>query len=343
VKAGDEMTIDVHGHITSPLLFERFPMPRSLMDIDGMIEKKAGLGISLTIVGSPVGAGTMVRVPGLDNNRQSADQLSQFHDWLAGEVRARPGQLKAYAYVNPFGGDKALATAADLLEQDEFVGLIANSSVAGEFLDSPRADDFFAMAASRRAPILLHPPAEPAGSQQLRDPRLVEHVARPCDIATGVAAIVFAGWLEKYPELVIIAPTAGGALPLLAEKLQLAARMPRKLGPAPVPDDEPVMAGPLEESLARIYVDTATPNAAAVAAALEVLGPRNVLVGTDTPPLSESLEQALSRLDGLVSAEDQALIKRGNASRIFGIDGSGPAGRVPDPKTQGESQGEETR
>ncbi len=322
------MIVDVHGHITSPVLFERFPMPPSLMDIDGMIEQKAALGISLSIVGSPVGAGTMVRIPGLDNYRQPLDQLSQFHEWLAEQVRSRPGRLKAYAYVNPLGGDAMLAAAAELLGQDEFVGLIANSSISGEYLDSARADDFFAMAAARHAPILLHPPAEPAGGERLRDPRLVEHVARPCDVAVGVAAIVFAGWLEKYPELVIIAPTAGGGLPLLVEKLGLAAQLPRRMGPARVPADEPVLAGPLSASLGRVYIDTATPSEAALAAALRVLGPRNVLFGTDSPPLTEPLERALDRLTALaLSPADEALVGSGNAVDIFGLGDSLAAAR----------------
>src|SRR5262249_60153849 len=58
--------IDVHGHVTHPELFKRFPMPPALLDIDGMLERKAALGIELTIVGSPVGFGTMTPVPDFD-------------------------------------------------------------------------------------------------------------------------------------------------------------------------------------------------------------------------------------------------------------------------------------
>jgi predicted TIM-barrel fold metal-dependent hydrolase len=315
------MIVDVHGHITSPALFERFPMPRSLMDIEGMVEQKEAAGISLTIVGSPVGAGTMVRVPGLDNYRQPAGQLRQFHDWISGQVSRWPRSLRAYAYVNPLGGSAELSAAAELLGQEEFVGLIANSSVDGEYLDSPRADEFFAMAAQHRAPVMLHPPAEPAGSRGLRDPRLVEHVARPCDVATGTAAIVFAGWLEKYPGLVIIAPIAAGGLPALAEKLELAARMPRRMGPAPVPEGEPVLAGPVRDSLARVYADTSTPSTDALRSALRVLGPRNILFGTDSPPLTEPLDRVLGRLAALgVTEAERELITGGNAEKLFGLD-----------------------
>lgn len=313
------MAIDVHGHVTSPALFERFPMPPSLADIDGMVEKKAEAGIGTTIVGSPVGAGTMVRVPGLDNYRQPLDQLAAFHEWVAEQVRARPGRLRAYAYTDPHGGDQILEAAARLLGQEEFVGLIVNSSVNGEFLDTERAGDFFAMAAEHRVPIMLHPPAEPAGSAGLRDPRLVEHVSRPGDVAAGVAAIMFAGWLEKYPQLRIIAPTAGGGLPLLVEKLEIAHRMPHRMGP---PGTEPKLTAerPPSASLRQVYVDTATPSPAALGAAVRVFGAGNVLFGTDTPPMSAPPENALRILDRIgLSAADRELILHGNAAALFGI------------------------
>jgi aminocarboxymuconate-semialdehyde decarboxylase len=224
------MTIDVHGHITSPELFRRFPMPPSLADVDGMVELKAAAGITLSVVGSPVGAGTMVRTGDLDNYQQPPDALERFHDWLAEQVRERPTSLRAYAYTNPLGSDRELDAVAKRLAQPEFVGLMVNSSVNGQFLDTPRADAFFALAAEHRVPVMLHPPAEPAGSALLPDLRLVEQVARPGDVALGTAAVIFAGWLEKYPDLRIIAPVCGGGLPLLLERLDAARRMPPGFG-----------------------------------------------------------------------------------------------------------------
>src|SRR4051812_45101915 len=97
------MIIDIHRHITHPQLLGRYPMPPALGDIDGMIERKAEAGIDLTIVGSPVGFGTMMRVAGVDNFSQPLDQLEAFHEWLASTVAAHPGRLLAYAFTNPFG------------------------------------------------------------------------------------------------------------------------------------------------------------------------------------------------------------------------------------------------
>lgn len=317
------MTIDVHGHVTPPELLKRFPMPASLGDVDGMIARKAAAGIDLTIVGSPVGVGTMVPMPGLDNYAQPADRIEAFHEWLAETVRTHPRHLRGYAYLNPFAEDGHLEQVAKRLRQEEFVGLIVNTSVRGRYLSAPRAEQTFALAAETGCPILLHPPAEPVGSAAMDGHLgLIEHVMRPCDITAGVAAILFAGWQTKYPGLKLIAPNAGGALALLREKLELAWQRTAAAGPpgrsGPPPADAP--PSPIAGQLSRIRVDTATPSRVALQAALAVFGPDNLLFGTDSPPQSTPPERALELVDGVAGDEhDRELIRSGNARDLFGL------------------------
>lgn len=216
------MIIDIHGHIVPPEHAKKYSLPPSLADIDGLIEQKARAGIDLTIVGSPVGGGTMMRIPGLDNFAQTSEQIKGFNDFLAGTVAKHPKRLRAYAYTNPFGDDKMLADAAKTVKDGGFVGLIVNTSVRGEYLDSGRADAFFAMAAELDVPIFLHPPALPVGHESLQDFRLVETIGRFCDVTVGLAVLAFSGRLEKYPNLKFIAATAGGAIGLLTSRLDLA-------------------------------------------------------------------------------------------------------------------------
>lgn len=305
------MTIDVHGHVTPPELLKRFPMPPSLGDVDGMVARKAALGITTTVVGSPVGAGTMLPVPGIDNYAQSAASLASFHEWVAETVRDRAGALTGYVYLNPFAaGD--VTRAAQLLRYTEFTGLIVNTSVRGEFLDDERSDEFFAMAAETGAPVLLHPPAVPVGASSMNKVGAIEHVVRPCDITMGVAAILLAGRLRTHPGLKLIAPNAGGALSLLAEKLDLAQRRDQLDGP------------PLSAQLRQIYVDTATPSLPALRAAVEVFGPDRMLFGIDSPPLATSLDAALAAVDALgLSEQDRAKVLGGNAAELFGLGSAG--------------------
>ena len=306
------MTIDVHGHVTPPELLKRFPMPPSLGDIDGMVERKAALGITTTVVGSPVGAGTMLPIPGIDNYAQPADSLAGFHDWVAETVREKAGALTGYVYLNPLEGSAAVARAAALLEQEEFVGLIVNSSVRGEFLNDERSDEFFAMAQETGAPVLLHPPAVPVAADAMKAVGAIEHVVRPCDITMGVAAILLAGRLQRFPGLKLIAPNAGGALSLLREKLDMAQR--RDSG------DGPVDGPPISEQLRQIYVDTGTPSLPALRAAVEVFGPDRMLFGTDSPPLATPLDAALAAIDQLgLSEVERAKVLGGNAVELFGL------------------------
>jgi predicted TIM-barrel fold metal-dependent hydrolase len=301
------MTIDVHGHVTPPELLKKFPMPPVLGDVDGMVARKAALGITTTVVGSPVGYGTMLPVPGMDNYAQEPASLARFHEWVAETVRDKAGALTGYVYANPFSAGDVQA-AEDLLRLPEFTGLIVNSSVRGEFLNDSRTDDFFAMASAAGAPVLLHPPAVPVAADAMKAVGAIEHVVRPCDITMGVAAVLLAGRLQRFPGLKLIAPNAGGALALLREKLDMAQRRDNVDGP------------PVSTQLRQIYVDTATPSLPALRAALEVFGADRMLFGTDSPPLATPLDAALDMVDQLgLSEVDKAKVLGGNAAELFGI------------------------
>lgn len=304
------MIVDVHGHLSPPEALKRYPMPRSLGDVEGMIERKLAAGIGLTIVGSPVGAGAMVPIPGVDNYAQPADRLAALHEWLATICAAHRRHLRAYVYVNPFGADAELDAAARTLRGDDaFVGLIVNTSVRGEYLDSERAGAFFALAAELGAPVLLHPPAAPAAGHGLRGLGLLEQVGRFCDVTAGLASCLFGGWLDRHPELQLIGSSAGGAIALLSEKLDLAHRAQHWGGASDARPEQPPSA-----YLRRLWVDTASPSPAALRANLEVLGSDRILFGTDSPPLATPSVTVVAA----VTAQVGEAVLADNVRRLFG-------------------------
>lgn len=348
------MIIDVHGHITHPELFKRYPMPPALADIEGMLDRKSEAGIGTTIVGSPVGFGTMSK-RGHDNYAQGLDELASFHEWLAETVREYSPRLAAYAYTNPFGDEKLLEQTAQTVRGGGFVGLIVNTSVNGEYLDSPRADAFFEMAAELGRPVFLHPPAEPVGSDSIEDFRLVEQVGRFMDVTVGLATLVFSGRMERHPKLEVIAATAGGAIALLAGRMDQAFQPRHWAGGGPPggapgggppgagapgggapgggppgagpPAGRPAMAQytnkitePPSTYLRRVYVDTANSNVHNHLANLELMGAEHLLFGTDSPPLATPLGDAIAMVEGLpISADQRQGILEGNARRLFGL------------------------
>lgn len=335
LRRGCEVIVDVHGHITHPELFKKYPMPPALADIEGMLDRKSEAGIGLTVVGSPVGFGTMTRMPGLDNYAQPLDQLKSFHEWLAETVAKHSPRLAAYAYTNPLGGDALLDQTAQTVRDGGFVGLIVNTSVKGEYLDSERADPFFEMASELGVPVFLHPPAEPVGSDSLADFRLVEQVGRFMDVTVGLAALVFAGRLEQYPDLDFIAATAGGAIALLAARLDQAyqprhwggkpgggppAGGPPAGGPPPMMSFENKISEPPSTFLRNVYVDTATSSLPNHLANLELMGADHLLFGTDSPPLATPLEDAIAMVEKLpVPEQERGQILEGNARRLLSL------------------------
>ncbi|MFJ3233944.1 amidohydrolase family protein [Streptomyces sp. NPDC086787] len=318
------MIIDIHGHISPPEAAKRFPMPPSLTDVDGMLAARAEAGIDLTIIGSPVGAGAMARVPGVDNYAQPRDRLRGFHDWMSGLIRRFPDQLRGYVYANPFGDDDHLEGVRETLKDPAFVGLITTSSVHGELLGSPRADSFFALAAEADVPVLVHAPAEPVGTERVDETGFVEQIGRFGDVTMGMAMIAFAGWLEKYPSLRLIGATGGGAMALLPERLRTAARPRHWAGGAPPP------GGPVPEvreqtpdpgaALRRMYVDTSPFSPAHLSLNAEVLGPERMLFGTDSPPLAVPLEELIRMVEKLpVDEASRQLVLGGNAETLFDL------------------------
>ncbi|WP_432073191.1 amidohydrolase family protein [Streptomyces wuyuanensis] len=336
------MIIDIHGHLSPPEAAERFPMPPSLTDVDGMLAARAQAGIDLTIIGSPVGAGAMARVPGVDNYKQPRDRLRGFHAWMSGLITKFPDQLRGYVYANPFGDDDHLEGVRETLADPAFVGLITTSSVHGELLGSPRADSFFALAAEAGVPVMVHAPAEPIGTERVENIAFVEQIGRFGDVTMGMAMIAFAGWLDKYPGLRLIGATGGGAMALLPERLQMAARprhwgggappsAPPKAGrtgggqpPAGRPAGAPeptVQASPDPgAALQRMYVDTSPFSSAHLSLNAEVLGPERMLFGTDSPPLSVPLEDLIRMIEKLpVDKAAQQRILGGNAEALFDL------------------------
>ncbi len=311
------MTVDVHGHLTSPELLAKYPMPPVLGDLPRMLDAKRAAGITITVVGSPVGAGTMIPRPGVDNFDQPASDLERYHDWLADQVREHPDELRAYAFVNPFGSDRDLALLAARLEQPEFVGVIVNSSVNGRLLGDPDLNGFWAFLAERGLPVLVHPPAEPVGTAAVPDLGLLESVARPHDVALSLASLVLAGVLDRHPGLVIIAAGTGSGLAGLAFKLDAAAANPRPnplfRGRAP---DRPQVRPSAE--LRRLHVDTGNSDPVAVGAALAFFGPDRVCFGSDSPPMAEPLGRVVDRVGAAAGSARHAVLEA-NADRILGL------------------------
>ena len=144
-------------------------------------------------------------------------------------------------------------------------------------------------------------------------------------MTTGVAAIVMAGWLDMFPNLVLVAAAGGGALALLPEKLDLAAQRGGPGGPPPAARPlrawvgEPPVSPP-SAALRSVYVDTTSPSSHAFAANVATFGADHVLFGTDAPPLMSALEPTVRMVaQADLSTADRERVAWRNAASLYGI------------------------
>jgi predicted TIM-barrel fold metal-dependent hydrolase len=136
----------------------------------------------------------------------------------------------------------------------------------------------------------------------------------PVDTGRTIVDMIFAGTFERYPNVSLIVPHAGGVLPSIAHRIALLSGMP-VMKPAPKPGADVIRI------LQRLYYDLAMSANQATFDSLRTLAPLSqILYGTDFPFQSSSNVQANSasfrELKGL-SLEEHVEIARSNALRLF--------------------------
>jgi len=204
------MIIDCHAHLTPKSWFHP-KSPKSIFDLDGLFEQQDEAGVDITVFGN-----NWIRSP------DGADPLTvvkQFNEHAAELTAKYPKRLLGLACSVPFGDDAILKETEKAIKQYKLKGIMVNSSVNGEYLDSPRATPFFQLVTELDVPLFVHPPKFTIGNEKMEMFRLPEMLGRPFDTTLSLTRFILTGGLEKFPELKMICAHVGGALPMLPGRL----------------------------------------------------------------------------------------------------------------------------
>jgi aminocarboxymuconate-semialdehyde decarboxylase len=107
------------------------------------------------------------------------------------------------------------ASAAELRRAVNGLGLrgvMIGSNVGGRNLDDPGLEPVWSVAAELGALIFIHP-TSPAAADRLKDYYLRNFIGNPLDTTIAAACLVFAGVLERHPDIKILLSHGGGFLP----------------------------------------------------------------------------------------------------------------------------------
>lgn len=192
------------------------------------------------------------------------------------------------------------------------VGVIVIANIDGRHLTDPLFADVWAEIDRRGLPVLVHPgPPIGAADLGLADFGLVPAAGFPFDTTIAFARLFLDGFLDRHPNLKLIAAHGGGALPYLAARLD---RCHRELPAASI-----TTATRPSEYMRRIYYDAVVYSEAALELCIEAAGSdERVLFGSDYPHNIGDMQGCLDRASKLPPGSARRVEGR-NAEKLFDL------------------------
>ena len=238
------------------------------------------------------------------------------NDYLAETCTRHPGRFVGLASLPLHDVSAAIAELDRAVDELSLRGALLFSHIAGQSVDAPEFWPFYAHAAARGVPLVLHPTV-PTWSEAIQDHSMIPMLGLMVDTSIAMLRLILGGVLEQYPELQIVHPHAGGVLPYLmgrvVEQTEVKRRGRDHITQSPATYYE------------RVYLDLVTPSSLAIRYAYDFAGADRLLFGSDHPWVGT--DTMLSLIEGLdVPEQDRARILGLNAASLFGISqrGKGP-------------------
>ncbi|WP_246519984.1 amidohydrolase family protein [Ancylobacter lacus] len=310
-------SIDVHAHFVPDFYADALRgaghekpdgMPAiPSWDVDGALKTMDLLGVrtALLSVSSPgVHFGDDARA------RQLARRVNEEGRRL---VLAHPDRFGLFASLPLPDMAGALDEAAYALDELRADGIILETNAHGLYLGDPRLEPLYAELNRRKAVILVHP-TSPACDCCARLKGVFPAPAFEFMFETtrSITDMVVAGVLARHPDLRIIVPHAGAALPVLLDRIELMSSlfMP---GTSPVPS--------MRQAMKTLHFDVAgSPVPVLLSALLDVADPAKIHYGSDYPfTPAAGCDLLLRRLEGAerVTPALRRAILRDNALALF--------------------------
>lgn len=305
------MIVDVHAHALSGGLVDRFArdgafgfhrgpdgellvrgygrLDRDVYDHEKRLQRLADMNVDLQLI-CPIL--TLTAWPG-----DAADvELARALNRSTADCVAGSGGRFAGLAVLPLGEPRrAVEELERAVEEHGFVGAAIGTYAGDRPLDHPSLEPVLAEIERRGLPLLMHPtsavadPPPPAAqgwaaadqpAPSWDEYTLTKALAWPNETARAAARLIFAGTLERHPNLRLVLSHGGGTLPSLRGRLNLAYAAPDH---EYNPDCHVYISRPPSEYFDRFLFDTAVGAAETLHFLIDTMGAERIVLGTDDP------------------------------------------------------------
>ena len=243
------------------------PISEALLDTESRISKMDGAGLDMQIL---TFGGPGVHFFDVDDGVAMARRIN---DYLASVMKAHPGRFGGLATIHMKEIDAGLEELNRAVNELGLLGVGVFSNEDGVSLADERFVPLFERAAELDVPVFIHP-GVPASNPMMQRYHLGALVGFMFETTLLFTTLVYNGLLEKLPNLKLVFPHLGGALPFLAERLNLGYRYEEVRNNL----EQPPM-----ESFRKVYVDTVSFYDPAMQCAYSLFGADHMVLGSDYP------------------------------------------------------------
>jgi aminocarboxymuconate-semialdehyde decarboxylase len=311
------MIIDWHSHVYPPEI-ARDPHWKEAgypMTIERNLEAHAAAGIDFMVV-----TNTIHRTRG--KSPEEALAIIRRWDEYAAQIQGQHAdRIVSLASTIPGGGPDFLRELERAIREYKLHGVLINSSADGHYPDEPECEPFWELVNDLKVPVMIHAPAASFGEELMWPCHLVSSIGRPVDEALCLARLIVLGLYERYPDVKVVVSHAGGGISEFIGRMNYA----YELGEAGnFLTGEPyhpklITQRPLEY-LKKAYLDTVSYHEPAVMCAINTVGAKHVVFGSDAPPMLPLLPTARKLVEDLpISSEDREDIFWRNAADLLGL------------------------
>jgi predicted TIM-barrel fold metal-dependent hydrolase len=237
-----------------------------------------------------------------------AGAIQRINDQLAEFISRHPGKLYGLATVDAFAGDEGARELTRAVRELGLRGVFVESAKRDLLLGDKETRPTLSTAAALGVPVFVHPLTDPQLHHRFsRIGRIGTRLARATINSAALISLLEGGTFDELPKLQVVVTTLAFGGVLLAGGFGDGQR---------IRSDAPALAR------RHVYIDTMGLNPAMIRAAVDLLGPDHVLMGTDWPIVEEkSVPERLAKAfahAGLAAAEQQ-MIAGGNTLRLLGV------------------------
>jgi aminocarboxymuconate-semialdehyde decarboxylase len=306
------MIVDWHAHVYPPeMAKERRWGGDSPLTMENLLAAHEAAGIDLCVVSNTIHY-LRDKTP-----EESLAFLRRWNQYGAEIQQKHNKKIVVFTSTLPCGGETFLKELERAIVEYGLKGVLINSSHQGAYPDDDEARPFFQLADDLGIPVMMHAPSVGFGEERMRDYRLASSVGRPFDECLSIARLIVRGVFEKFPNLKFIGCHLGGGICEVIGRMDYAYELGDRASGLGSYEPMLITQRP-SDYLRRLFMDTVAYHPPAVICAYHTVGAKQLLFGSDAPPLLPLLPRAKKIIEELpIPASEREDILGRNAVKLL--------------------------